>query len=45
MTAPLEIRFTGDTSGVTPLLEQCNLSVNWLPDEQGFSVLRILPQA
>uniref|UniRef100_UPI003A8F6FFA DUF2913 family protein n=1 Tax=Salmonella enterica TaxID=28901 RepID=UPI003A8F6FFA len=45
MTAPLEIRFTGDTSGVAPLLEQCNLSVNWLPDEQGFSVLIILPQA
>lgn len=45
MTAPLEIRFTGDTSGVGPLLEQCNLSAKWLPDEKGFSVLRILPQA
>lgn len=41
---PLEIRFTGDISGVFPLLEQCHLRAEQRPDEEGFSVIMLLPE-
>ncbi|WP_238939057.1 DUF2913 family protein [Mixta mediterraneensis] len=41
---PLEIRFTGDISGVFPLLEQCHLKSEQRPDEEDFSVIRLLPE-
>lgn len=41
---PLEIRFTGDISGVFPLLEQCHLRAEQRPDEEGFSVIILLPE-
>lgn len=40
---PLQIRFTGDISGVFALLEQCHLSIERYPDEEGFSVLALQP--
>lgn len=44
MLKPLEIRFTGDISGVFPLLEQCHLKSEQRPDEEGFSVIILLPE-
>jgi hypothetical protein len=44
LVSPLEIRFTGDISGVFPLLEQCHLRAEQRPDEEGFSVIRLLPE-
>ncbi|EAQ9806830.1 DUF2913 family protein [Salmonella enterica] len=41
---PLELRFTGDISGVFPLLEQCQLATARGPDTRGFSVLTLLPE-
>lgn len=41
---PLEIRFTGDISGVFPSLEQCHLRAEQRPDEEGFSVIMLLPE-
>lgn len=41
---PLDIRFTGDISGVFPLLEQCYLRAEQRPDEEGFSVIMLLPE-
>lgn len=41
---PFEIRFTGDISGVFPLLEQCHLRAEQRPDEEGFSVIMLLPE-
>ncbi|WP_369064408.1 DUF2913 family protein [Enterobacter sp. MALB-1] len=41
---PLEIRFTGDISGVFPLFEQCHLRAEQRPDEEGFSVIMLLPE-
>lgn len=41
---PLVIRFTGDISGVFPLLEQCHLRAEQRPDEEGFSVIMLLPE-
>ena len=40
---PLQIRFIGDISGIFALLEQCHLSVERYPDEEGFSVLALQP--
>jgi len=39
----MELRLTGDISGITALLAQCNLSAELLPDD-GFSVLRLLSE-
>lgn len=41
---PLEIRFTGDISGVFPLLGQCHLRAEQRPNEEGFSVIMLLPE-
>lgn len=37
----LAIRFTGDTSGIFPLLEQCHLSAEQQPNHEGFSVFHL----
>ena len=42
LTEPLEIRLTGDTRGLPPLLAQCRLTAETQPAAQGFEVLRIL---
>lgn len=41
---PMELRLTGDISGIPALLAQCNLSAERLPDDDGFSVLRLIPE-
>lgn len=38
----LAVRFTGDTSGIFPLLEQCHLRGQQQPDHEGFSVFTLL---
>lgn len=40
---PIVIRLSGDTTGIFPLLEQCCFNAELLPVEEGFSVLRLLP--
>ncbi|MGK2895270.1 DUF2913 family protein [Klebsiella michiganensis] len=40
---PMELRLTGDISGIPALLAQCNLHAERLPDDDGFSVLRLIP--
>ena len=37
----LAVRFTGDTSGIFPLLEQCHLSAQQQPNHEGFSVFHL----
>lgn len=44
LVRPLFLRFTGDISGVPPLLSQCNLMAEQRPSEQGYSVLELLPE-
>jgi len=44
LSKPLEIRFTGDISGIFPLLEQCHLRAEQRPDEEGFSIIMLLPE-
>ncbi|MGK2895330.1 hypothetical protein [Klebsiella michiganensis] len=41
---PMELRLTGDTSDIPALLVQCNLHAERLPDDDGFSVLRLIPE-
>ncbi len=41
---PMELRLTGDISGIPALLAQCNLHAERLPDDDGFSVLRLIPE-
>ncbi|HFD2059640.1 TPA: DUF2913 family protein [Serratia marcescens] len=41
---PMELRLTGDISGIPALLVQCNLSAERLPDDEGFFVYRLLPE-
>nr|WP_275992553.1 DUF2913 family protein [Enterobacter asburiae] len=41
---PMELRLTGDTSGIPALLAQCSLHAERLPDDNGFSVLRLIPE-
>lgn len=41
---PLEIRFTGDISGVFPLLKQCHFKHQQQPDKEGFSVFVLLSE-
>lgn len=41
---PMALRLTGDISGIPALLAQCNLSAERLPDDDGFSVLRLIPE-
>lgn len=38
----LAVRFTGDTSGIFPLLEQCHLSAQQQPNHEGFSVFHLI---
>ncbi|EQA1624924.1 DUF2913 family protein [Enterobacter asburiae] len=40
---PMEIRITGDISGLLPLLEQCFLRTETLPAAPGYSSLQLLP--
>lgn len=40
---PMEIRLTGDISGLSPLLEQCCLRTETLPAAPGYSSLQLLP--
>lgn len=42
---PMEIRLTGDISGVSPLLKQCCLRAETLPAAPGYSSLQLLPDA
>lgn len=41
---PMELRLTGDISGIPALIAQCNLSAERLPDDEGFFVYRLLPE-
>ncbi|WP_336241536.1 DUF2913 family protein [Citrobacter freundii] len=41
---PMELRLTGDISGILALLAQCHLNAERLPDDYGFSVLRLIPE-
>ncbi|HAT1681586.1 TPA: DUF2913 family protein [Klebsiella oxytoca] len=43
LTAPLELRLTGDTEGILPLLTQYCLRAEQRPDEQGFHILMLMP--
>jgi hypothetical protein len=42
---PMELRLTGDISGIPALLAQCRLTAERLPDDDGFSVLRLIPES
>lgn len=42
---PMELRLTGDISGIPALLAQCHLTAERLPDDDGFSVLRLIPES
>lgn len=41
---PMELRLTGDISGIPALLVQCNLTAERLPDDDGYAVLRLIPE-
>ncbi|MGC6031467.1 hypothetical protein [Enterobacter kobei] len=41
---PMELRLTGDLSGIPELLAQCYLCAERLPDDEGFFVYRLLPK-
>ncbi|MGC6030583.1 DUF2913 family protein [Enterobacter kobei] len=41
---PMELRLTGDISGIPVLLAQCNLHAERLPDNDGFAVIRLIPE-
>jgi hypothetical protein len=41
---PMDLRLTGDTSGIPALLAQCSLSAERLPDNDGFAVIRLIPE-
>lgn len=41
---PMELRLTGDISGIPALLAQCNLHAERLPDDDGFAVIRLIPE-
>lgn len=43
LIAPMEIRLTGDISGLPPLLKQCCLRTDTLPAAPGYSSLQLLP--
>ena len=43
LITPMEIRFTGDINGLSPLLKQCCLRTNTLPAASGYSSLLLLP--
>lgn len=45
LVKPLEIRLTGDSDGIYPLLEQCRLTVGQLPVSHGFVTLVLKPDA
>lgn len=40
---PMAMRLTGDISGIPALLAQCHLTAERLLDDDGFSVLRLIP--
>ncbi|HCC3327723.1 TPA: DUF2913 family protein [Salmonella enterica] len=40
---PMDLRLTGDISGIPALLAQCNLHAERLPDDDGYCVYRLLP--
>lgn len=40
---PMELRLTGDISGIPALLAQCHLTAEHRSDEGGCAVLRLLP--
>lgn len=42
---PMEIRLSGDISGLPPLLKQCCLRTDTLTEVQGYSSLQLLPDA
>lgn len=39
----MNLRLTGDISGIPALLAQCHLNAEHRPDEAGCAVLRLLP--
>ncbi|HDR2587865.1 TPA: DUF2913 family protein [Enterobacter ludwigii] len=41
---PMELRLTGDISGIPALLAQCNLNTERLPDDDGYVVYQLLPE-
>ncbi|MGJ3448455.1 DUF2913 family protein [Enterobacter sp. PTB] len=41
---PMELRLTGDISGIPALLVQCNLHAERLPDDDGYVVYQLLPE-
>lgn len=41
---PMAPRLTGDIRDIPALLAQCNLSAERLPDDDGFSVFRLIPE-
>lgn len=45
LITPMEIRLTGDISGLPPLLQQCCLRTDTLPAAPGYSSLQLLPDA
>ena len=40
---PMELRLTGDISGIPALLAQCHLTAERLPDDDDYFVYRLLP--
>lgn len=44
LVAPLELRLTGNTEGIVPLLTQYCLRGEQQPDEQGFHILVLMPE-
>ncbi|WP_449543588.1 hypothetical protein [Enterobacter ludwigii] len=41
---PMELRLTGDISGIPALLMQCNLTAERLHDDDGYVVYKLLPE-
>ncbi|POZ13925.1 hypothetical protein C3Z09_20830 [Lelliottia aquatilis] len=41
---PMELRLTGDISGIPALLAQCHLTAERLEDDEGYAVFRLLPE-
>lgn len=41
---PMQLRFTGDISGIPALLAQCHLTAERLENDEGYAVFRLLPE-
>jgi len=41
---PMELRLTGDISGIPALLAQCHLTAERLENDEGYAVFRLLPE-